>query len=176
LFQNGRGLATESVKKPELPKPIIWNVYEIASKGVSLGEVEAVSIVPKTNEAVLLPLYSSRRTTAFPELMNRLDGIRRTRLTRSGRRTNPTVDSRDYSCYSIVYSANKGLNRLPETQRDYIAIVPSRRLHGPWRCPSLEKNAAQHRTILSAQKRRRDHRELPIATTTALPTPTDRLL
>jgi hypothetical protein len=30
-----------TVKKPEPPKPIIWNVYEIASKGVWLGEVAA---------------------------------------------------------------------------------------------------------------------------------------
>jgi hypothetical protein len=28
-------------KKPELPKPISWNVYKIASKAVWLGEVEA---------------------------------------------------------------------------------------------------------------------------------------
>jgi hypothetical protein len=28
-------------KKPEPPKPIIWNVYKIASKAVWLGEVEA---------------------------------------------------------------------------------------------------------------------------------------
>jgi hypothetical protein len=28
-------------KKPEPPKPIIWNVYKIASKGLWLGTVEA---------------------------------------------------------------------------------------------------------------------------------------
>jgi hypothetical protein len=28
-------------KKPEPPKPIIWSIYKIASKGVWLGEVEA---------------------------------------------------------------------------------------------------------------------------------------
>jgi hypothetical protein len=29
------------VKKPELPKPISWNVYKIAKKAVWLGTVEA---------------------------------------------------------------------------------------------------------------------------------------
>jgi hypothetical protein len=29
-------------KKPELPTPIIWKVYKIASKAVWLGAVEAV--------------------------------------------------------------------------------------------------------------------------------------
>ena len=28
-------------KKPEAPKPIIWNVYKIAKKAVWLGTVEA---------------------------------------------------------------------------------------------------------------------------------------
>jgi hypothetical protein len=29
-------------KKPEPPKPIVWNVYKIASKAVWLGTVEAL--------------------------------------------------------------------------------------------------------------------------------------
>jgi hypothetical protein len=53
LFQNGRGLSTELevlAYDRYLPRgqetraaeaAIIWNVYEIASKGVWLGEVEA---------------------------------------------------------------------------------------------------------------------------------------
>jgi hypothetical protein len=28
-------------KKPQRPKPIVWNVYKIASKAVWLGEIEA---------------------------------------------------------------------------------------------------------------------------------------
>jgi hypothetical protein len=28
-------------KKPDPPKPIVWNVYKIAKKGVWLGTVEA---------------------------------------------------------------------------------------------------------------------------------------
>jgi hypothetical protein len=30
----------ELAKKPELPKPIIWNIYKIAGKAVRLGAVE----------------------------------------------------------------------------------------------------------------------------------------
>jgi hypothetical protein len=29
-------------KKPEPPKPIIWNIYKIAAKAVRLGAVEAI--------------------------------------------------------------------------------------------------------------------------------------
>jgi hypothetical protein len=32
----------ELAKKPELPKPIIWNIYKIAAKAVRLGAVEAI--------------------------------------------------------------------------------------------------------------------------------------
>jgi hypothetical protein len=54
-------------KKPEPPKPIIWNVYKIASKAVWLGAVEA------PDEATAM----EKAATEFKVPANRLMAIRR---------------------------------------------------------------------------------------------------
>jgi hypothetical protein len=54
-------------KKPEPPKPIIWNVYKIASKAVWLGAVEA------TDETAAM----EKAAAEFKVPANRLLAIRR---------------------------------------------------------------------------------------------------
>jgi hypothetical protein len=54
-------------KKPEPPKPIIWNVYKIASKAVWLGAVEA------SDEATAM----DKAAAEFKVPANRLMAIRR---------------------------------------------------------------------------------------------------
>jgi hypothetical protein len=54
-------------KKPQPPKPTIWNVYKIASKAVWLGEVEA------TDEAAAM----EKAAAEFKVPVTRLMAIRR---------------------------------------------------------------------------------------------------
>jgi hypothetical protein len=54
-------------KKPEALKPIRWNIYKIASKGVWLGEVEA------PDEAAAM----EKAAAEFKVPANRLMAIRR---------------------------------------------------------------------------------------------------
>jgi hypothetical protein len=54
-------------KKPEPPKPIIWNVYKVASKAVRLGVVERRTRPPAIEKAA----------AEFKVLANRLMPIQR---------------------------------------------------------------------------------------------------
>jgi hypothetical protein len=95
LFQNGSGLSTElgvlsydrylphgqetrAAEADHLERLRDRQQRSLAGRGRG-----SLIIVPNTNKAVLLPLYSSRRRPLSLKLMNRLDGIHQTRLTRS---------------------------------------------------------------------------------------------
>jgi hypothetical protein len=54
-------------KKPEPPKPIIWNVYKFASKALGLGTVEAADEAAAIEKAAM----------EFKVPANRLMAIRR---------------------------------------------------------------------------------------------------